>query len=70
MTDFLAFAFTLALTRPSAGSLLDRYGEGAVIAPALLFAMVAPVVCSLPVFLWVKRSLAACSLAFPAGEAT
>ncbi|GIV79903.1 MAG: MFS transporter [Litorilinea sp.] len=43
-TFFLAFALTLALTRPSAGSLSDRYGEGVVIVPALLFAMVALVV--------------------------
>lgn len=43
---FLAYAATLALTRPLAGKLSDRHGESFVIVPSLIIAIVALIVLS------------------------
>lgn len=43
---FLAYAATLALTRPIAGKLSDRFGESSIIIPALISAILALIVLS------------------------
>jgi MFS family permease len=46
-TFFLAFAATLALSRPISGKLSDRYGEMVVIAPSLVITICALIVLSI-----------------------